>query len=627
MSTNPTLEIEGRLYRSSTFPSEVSHDGDIMPDRDGLPVITDSSTETLAELLREFQTKNEEQNKAFWSFKLLRHILTRDRILREFRRKQSTRNLEVLIDYIRPVENPRPGTVAYLKIFALLLLLEREHDIGAFIESHMSDQDLPVVCHNTRGKIHLCRKSSPLLPLECFKDWKAHEMLLLEQWQWQVLVPFFELNSSNKAIHYELDDSTILPWCDWKDHTPASLAPPEQEGGYALVSAVNIHPSSHGFHDVLKAIHLKDNRFALKVLRNIVFNDEPRFNNEKEQLLRFSGLAHEHLVTLLATFTLRRRYYFLFPFADCALDQYWEERQKILVWNKENVRWIAKQCSGLIAALDTIHDPEHLHLQVKKYGRHGDIKPDNILWFSSSNDPQGILVISDMGLSSFNRDTSRSNIPNVKIPKVPGYRPPECDIEGGTISRAYDIWTLGCLFLEMLTWLLGGLDFVEKFSAARMSLSHTGINNNLFFVIKEYRGQESDLVVQVKEQVTEWFVKLHGHKHCSEFVHQALDIIEDKMLVVLSQDRTRSTSRELRREFRTIFSKCMSDSDLDYSMKGVPEYRLFRAATAVEARLNQTGRNAIDENQPALPLHVEKPRKSMSPEQFKNLDKLTLPVR
>jgi serine/threonine protein kinase len=250
----------------------------------------------------------------------------------------------------------------------------------------------------------------------------------------------------------------------------------------------------------------------VKVLHEKDFNNETRFQNESLQLQRFNGLVHDHLVTLLTTFTFRRQYHFLFPYAEHALDQYWESREPKPHINIGTVRWVAKQCSGIMAAMDTIHDPRHLHrhLEVKGYGRHGDIKPDNILWFSSTTGPRGILVVSDLGLSSFHRDTSRSNIPNAGIPKVPGYRPPECDIKGGTISRAYDIWTLGCLFLEFLTWLLGGWDFINEFDQKRRTMYITGAINNIFFDLKKMKGS-SGYVAQVKSQVTEasWHSLFH----------------------------------------------------------------------------------------------------------------------
>jgi serine/threonine protein kinase len=249
---------------------------------------------------------------------------------------------------------------------------------------------------------------------------------------------------------------------------------------------------------------LNDGLFAVKILYEKDYNNEKVFQNESAQLRRFNGLVHDHLVTLLATFTFHGQYHFLFPYAEHALDQYWETRVSVPSTDIKTIQWVAKQCSGIMAAIDTIHDPRHLNhsLKEKGYGRHGDIKPDNILWFNSTTDPKGILVVSDLGLASFNRETSRSNIPNARIPQVPGYRPPECDIKGGTISRSYDIWTLGCLFLELITWLLGGWQLTQEFDVERCTtFIITGSKNNIFFCLKK-TNQPGSYVAQIKPEVT-----------------------------------------------------------------------------------------------------------------------------
>lgn len=212
---------------------------------------------------------------------------------------------------------------------------------------------------------------------------------------------------------------------------------------------------------------------------------------------------HEHLVTLLATYILQENYYFIFPCADGTLDDYWESTERSPTIDIATVRWVSKQLLGIMAATDAIHEPRNQqNLLVKRYGRHGDIKPDNILWFHSTKDPKGILIISDMGLTSFNRDTSRSNIPGSRLPGAPGYRPPECEVKGGTVNRSFDIWTLGCLFLELCTWLCGGYDLIEEFSRCRSSVFIlTGTINNIFFMLKEIQGG-TGYVAQVKPQVT-----------------------------------------------------------------------------------------------------------------------------
>jgi serine/threonine protein kinase len=251
-------------------------------------------------------------------------------------------------------------------------------------------------------------------------------------------------------------------------------------------------------------ICLNDDRFALKVLHEGPVNNEKQYRNEVEQLKRFSGLVHDHLVTVLATFTLRKRFHFLFPYAECALDQYWNYKVLRPTLDLATVQWVSKQCLGLIEAMHTIHEPDHINLLqgVRKYGRHGDIKPDNILWFSTTRDPKGILVISDMGLSALNSAKSRSNVPGRALPGAPGYRPPECEIEGGVVSRAFDVWTMGCLFLELVTWLLGGQEMLYQFQSQRMSVYINGTKNDIFFEVKKIRG-EVLVVAQVKEKVTE----------------------------------------------------------------------------------------------------------------------------
>lgn len=191
-----------------------------------------------------------------------------------------------------------------------------------------------------------------------------------------------------------------------------------------------------------------------------------------------------------------RQYHFVFPFARYDLVNYWDHNRSPS-WDKTTVRWVANQLLGIMGAMDAIHVPKHLHLstQIAKYGMHGDLKPDNILWFESHKDDRGIFVISDFGVADMHSDKSRSNIPNEKIPAVPGYRPPECDIQNGYISRRYDIWTLGCLFLEILTWLMGGQELVSTFKKERMKTIYvTGAKRDMFYTVKKLEGQKQGAI-------------------------------------------------------------------------------------------------------------------------------------
>lgn len=206
-------------------------------------------------------------------------------------------------------------------------------------------------------------------------------------------------------------------------------------------------------------------------------------------------MVHEHLVTLLMTWKIGDQYCLLFPWADSDLSSYWKtlsNAPKTDSVDHEFVLWISRQIVGLAGALATIHSVGD-HGGIRKYGRHGDIKPENILFYPSSQDQRGILVIADFGLTAFNTTGSRSNQPNRSIGNTPGYRPPECDISGGTISQAFDIWTFGCLLSEMVCWTLGGPGKRNDFQMKRTTLWITNVNTPIFFDVMINDQDKSDM--------------------------------------------------------------------------------------------------------------------------------------
>lgn len=239
----------------------------------------------------------------------------------------------------------------------------------------------------------------------------------------------------------------------------------------------------------------------MKRLRERTFD---KFRSEVEALKKFDGTVHPHLVTLLATFTQAGYYHMIFPWAECDLDLYWANNPHPSPRDVELVRWLSRQCLGIMEAVSVIHNPGHLTSD-KKFGRHGDIKAENILWFKSRpDDPhdRGILVLSDLGLTAINSDKSRSMQPNTGLKMTPAYRPPECDIRGGTISRAFDIWTLGCLYLELVCWLLRGKKGKDDFDEVRTTPFIFGTRTDVYFDIEERKyTAPNTYVFKVKDVV------------------------------------------------------------------------------------------------------------------------------
>jgi serine/threonine protein kinase len=186
------------------------------------------------------------------------------------------------------------------------------------------------------------------------------------------------------------------------------------------------------------------------------------------------------------------------------LEELW--RQRPITQSPSDTNWAAKQCFGIARALKRIHGLSTWQKKkregspnddYKEWGRHGDIKPNNILWFSSYESHRDLLVLSDLGLTRYHSEDTRSVIPRSRIDGCTWqYRPPEWDLEEN-ISQKYDIWSLGCVYLEFCVWYLLGHDAVLRFGDER-SLEDVPqfakIDEDKFF--NTYRDQSGNIVEQ-----------------------------------------------------------------------------------------------------------------------------------
>jgi serine/threonine protein kinase len=110
------------------------------------------------------------------------------------------------------------------------------------------------------------------------------------------------------------------------------------------------------------------------------------------------------------------------------------------------------------------------------FGRHGDIKPENILWFSGprpfTENYKGILKITDFGIAEFSTKPAVDRKRRGDTPNSATCCAPEIDLPvqvgGGLINPSYDVWALGCVYLELITWWLGAWEYVEKFAPRRL---------------------------------------------------------------------------------------------------------------------------------------------------------------
>ncbi|KAG5780324.1 hypothetical protein H9Q73_006033 [Fusarium xylarioides] len=346
-----------------------------------------------------------------------------------------------------------------------------------------------------------------------------------------------------------------------------------------------IDKSSHNFDKVLRGVKsAAKGIFAIKKLR---LEDRYEYDNEVEGLQRFNGVPHRHIIQLLATFELHDRYHMMFPWASCNLYEFWESDPFSETGNRDLdvIRWMSTQTLGLLAALDAIHNPKG----VQFYGRHGDIKPENILWFEMDDEPHGLLVLADFGLTKFHRERSRSWTKNINVGYTATYAPPEIDIKGGVMSRSSDIWSFGCVLLEMVCWLLGGWELCEAFSYARLTKEDASgiLSIDKFFAIVKLEDDELRRFT-VKPQVLDVVIRrLDHHESCTNYIHDILDIIEKYMVVIRTEDVKRASIGELLEKFKDVDQRVQDNDQRNYIAKPTPGPRKTptKALTAVEAHV------------------------------------------
>jgi serine/threonine protein kinase len=119
----------------------------------------------------------------------------------------------------------------------------------------------------------------------------------------------------------------------------------------------------------------------------------------------------------------------------------------------------------------------------RTHGRHGDLKPENILWFKNYKDNDhnsfmGVLKISDFGLTRFHKTASTSRTDPFGI--SPTYRAPEYDVRK-KVSQSYDVWSLGCVILEFITWYILGSEEVQAFEHHRVEDDNSIVKEDVFF--------------------------------------------------------------------------------------------------------------------------------------------------
>lgn len=209
-----------------------------------------------------------------------------------------------------------------------------------------------------------------------------------------------------------------------------------------------------------------DNIFALKI-----FPENTRQKGHgafKQEFLANQKLPeHGRLTPLLTAFRHRSHCYLVFPWAHGGnLKEFWKSHT---VDKQDSADWVMRECLGLAEGLAILHGfpPSRGGVEGTAPASggmlHADIKPTNVLCFQVGETVS--LKLADFGFSK--QVGSDSKLASKDLRHTNTYRAPEQDIEQ-EITLKSDVWSLGCLFLEFITWYLVGWPGIAKFSDKRL---------------------------------------------------------------------------------------------------------------------------------------------------------------
>jgi serine/threonine protein kinase len=277
------------------------------------------------------------------------------------------------------------------RIYVVLETINQIQAIGAFIDQEISDLGFPF--------------TQQTLPVAFGDPTARHEFLDKQK---MVLSKALHFEQGNK--HYHFSHESDIP----------------------LVRQSELGRGAFGFVDRVRS-EVSFREYARKLIpRGPNFRkDKVVLRNFENELHNLKKLSHIHTVQLVGSYTDPRFVGLIMsPVADCNLEQYLGS-----VFEPSLVRTFF---GCLAVAIRFLHE---------NCVRHKDIKPQNILVY------RGRILITDFGIS---RDWSQAGHSTTSGPttKTPRYCAPEVADYAPRNSSA-DIWSLGCVFLEMWTVISG----------------------------------------------------------------------------------------------------------------------------------------------------------------------------
>jgi serine/threonine protein kinase len=425
------------------------------------------------------------------------------------------------------------------RLFAILVWSEAEVLIERFYHHRFGDQQLPVEVNiNDDDEDTVDAFSFKFGRLNLINDhpfnsppWSDRELEnFCDNYQWPFLSPVFY----EHQFQYQLHEKSRMPFMEQKARS-------RKETYFSVVEEWCIH---RGHLQIGRSIGIPESSdkhpcVAIKELKQMSMTDE-EFKavvaSEAEILEMLRQLNHTHLIRAIAYYTKGEKHFVMFPWAQGGnLRDFWKKDPPTLT--PEYLQWAFSQLTGLAEAIMKLH-----HSHTDQHWRHGDLKPENILCFEEGD--SCTLVIADVGLSKGHESLTeaRRDKTHTKAGTIM-YEPPESEILADKPrSRRYDIWSIGCIYLEFVVWLLYGTKGLRR---VREELDSTAVDGNVRFYVID----SSQKTFTLNNVIQKWIEHIWSDPRCPKDtgVGRLVDLIVTRLLVAVgTEDEYGSRRRQQR---------------------------------------------------------------------------------
>ena len=207
-------------------------------------------------------------------------------------------------------------------------------------------------------------------------------------------------------------------------------------------------------------------------------------------------------------------------------------------------RALVEEAHQLASALKWLHEDLKIFGSSNRYLAHMDLKPANVLLVGDPESPAGKWMLSDFGVSSFDKATNARvrDTPSIhdvglrltsrgfqdRISRGHGsFQPPEVELEN-VDSRKCDVWSFACVLCDILAFAIGKTDAVYKFRKSRCDAS-----DDYFYKTTtptETRITEiNDSNTELKIQIVQWWKKLEDDISCPVWVTDYVKVLREAL--------------------------------------------------------------------------------------------------